>query len=77
MPTVLRVGPYRFFFYSNERSEPPHVHVEASGKVGKIWLVPVSVANQGRFSKKEMQAIVNLANAHHGTLLGAWHAYFP
>ena len=24
MPTVLRWGPYRAFFYSNERGEPPH-----------------------------------------------------
>jgi hypothetical protein len=32
VPTVLRVGPYRFFFYSNEGTEPPHVHVEAAGK---------------------------------------------
>lgn len=47
MPTVLRIGPYRFFFYSNEGSEPPHVHVESGGRVAKVWLVPVSVANPG------------------------------
>ncbi len=29
MPTVLRWGPYRAFFYSNERGEPAHVHVRA------------------------------------------------
>lgn len=28
MPTILRDGPYRLFFYSNEGEEPPHVHVE-------------------------------------------------
>ena len=27
-PTVLRAGPYRFFFYSGDRLEPPHVPVE-------------------------------------------------
>ncbi|MBW6456390.1 MAG: DUF4160 domain-containing protein [Trueperaceae bacterium] len=27
-PTVLRDGPYRFFFFSNERGEPPHIHVQ-------------------------------------------------
>jgi hypothetical protein len=26
MPTVLRVGGYRFFFVSLDRSEPPHIH---------------------------------------------------
>jgi hypothetical protein len=40
VPTVLRVGPYRFFFYSNEGSEPPHIHVEAGGKSAKFWLQP-------------------------------------
>jgi hypothetical protein len=28
MPTVLRVGPFRFFFYAGDGNEPPHVHVE-------------------------------------------------
>ena len=28
MPTVLRVGPYRFFFYASDRAEPMHVHIE-------------------------------------------------
>ena len=32
MPTVLRWGPYRAFFYSNEGSEPPHVHLRAEGR---------------------------------------------
>jgi hypothetical protein len=29
MPTVLRVGRYRFFFFSNEGQELPHIHVKA------------------------------------------------
>ncbi|WP_210417809.1 DUF4160 domain-containing protein [Bythopirellula goksoeyrii] len=28
MPTVLRSGPYRFYFWSHELGEPPHVHVD-------------------------------------------------
>ena len=28
MPTVIRSGPYRFFFYAGDRDESPHVHVE-------------------------------------------------
>jgi hypothetical protein len=28
MPTVLRIGNYRFHFYSDERQEPAHVHVQ-------------------------------------------------
>jgi hypothetical protein len=29
IPTVLKEGKYRFFFFSNEGTEPPHIHVES------------------------------------------------
>ncbi|MBM5817670.1 MAG: DUF4160 domain-containing protein, partial [Cyanobacteria bacterium K_Offshore_surface_m2_239] len=28
MPTILRSGPYRIYFYSHEPNEPPHVHID-------------------------------------------------
>jgi hypothetical protein len=43
MPTVLRVGPYRFAFFSNEGREPPHIHVKAAGDEAKSWLDPVQL----------------------------------
>ena len=41
MPTVLRSGPYRFFFYAGDRDEAPHVHVEREDNEAKVWLDPV------------------------------------
>jgi hypothetical protein len=41
MRTVLRFGPYRFFFYAGDREEPPHVHVEREDRLAKFWLEPV------------------------------------
>src|ERR1035437_10300736 len=41
LPAVLRSGPYRFFFYSADRDEPPHVHVERGDSEAKFWLNPV------------------------------------
>lgn len=38
MPTVLRVAGYRFFFFSNERQEPAHIHVERGECHAKFWL---------------------------------------
>jgi hypothetical protein len=38
MPTLLRVEGFRFFFYSNERQEPAHVHVEKGAGEAKLWL---------------------------------------
>lgn len=44
MPTVLRIGSFRFHFYSDERKEPPHIHVESGASECKFWLIPVSLA---------------------------------
>lgn len=54
MPTVLRIGSTRFFFYSNEGAEPPHIHVEQGGAVAKFWLGVVSLASSTRFSAPEL-----------------------
>jgi hypothetical protein len=61
MPTVLRVGPFRFHFYSNERGEPPHIHVDFEDGDAKFWLNPVALArNKGvPVSKlREMERLV-------------------
>lgn len=45
MPTVFKTGPYRFFFYSSDRSEPIHVHVEREDNIAKVWLDPIRLQN--------------------------------
>ena len=54
MPTVLRWGPYRAFFYSNEGSEPAHVHVRAGGREAKFWLHDLTVAINVGFPAHEI-----------------------
>ena len=54
MPTVLRIGSYRFFFYAGDRDEPPHVHVECDDMVAKFWLDPLRLQASGGFSSKEI-----------------------
>ncbi|HJT34906.1 MAG TPA: DUF4160 domain-containing protein [Pirellulales bacterium] len=44
MPTVLRVGRFRFFFFSNEGQEPAHIHVRAGSDEAKYWLEPIELA---------------------------------
>lgn len=60
MPTVLLRGPYRFFFYSSDLEEPPHVHVERENRTAKLWLDPVRVERSGGFSASEVTRIVRL-----------------
>lgn len=76
MPTVLRVGPYRFFFYAGDRDEPPHVHVERDEKVAKFWLDPVWLQNSGGFSRSEISELYRLVVKWRDDLQGAWDEYF-
>lgn len=60
MPTVLRVGRYRFFFYNNEGFEPAHVHVEAGDDEAKYWLEPIRIQNAHGFSERDLRAIEHI-----------------
>jgi hypothetical protein len=75
-PTVLRSGPYRFFFFSSDRPEPAHVHVARERKVAKFWLDPVAVASDGGFPQNELNKIAALVREHRAALLQAWHDFF-
>jgi hypothetical protein len=39
MPTILIIGPYRFFFVSLDAGEPPHIHIQRERMVAKFWLI--------------------------------------
>ena len=76
MPAVLRVGRYRFFFFSNESQEPAHIHDKAGADETKFWLSPVQlVANYG-FNSREMNEIERLVVENRDRLLEAWNVYF-
>lgn len=83
MPTVLRWGPYRAFFYSNERNEPPHIHVRAGDREAKFWLHDLSIAINAGFPAHEISAIIRhlrpqrtLLEGKRTLLEGKWHEYF-
>jgi hypothetical protein len=52
-PTVLQAGPYRLFFFSSDRGEPPHVHVARERKAAKFWLDPVRLESTHGFASTE------------------------
>jgi dolichol-phosphate mannosyltransferase len=60
LPTVLRSGPYRFFFYSADGDEPPHVHVEREESEAKFWLDPVRLERSRGFVRTELRRIEGL-----------------
>jgi hypothetical protein len=76
MPTVLRSGSYRFFFYAGDRDEPEHVHVESAGNVAKFWLDPVRLQQSGGFARRELRVIERIVAEHQTELMEAWRDYF-
>jgi hypothetical protein len=76
MPTVLRWKGYRFFFYSADISEPPHIHVYRDGHEAKIWLGNLRVAVNIGFSAVELNQIVRSVRDNRDALLEAWHDHF-
>lgn len=76
MPTVLRVGPFRFFFYAGDGSEPPHVHVERDEGEAKFWLDPVRLERSRGFSRKEINRLRELVEENREKLLESWHEFF-
>ena len=76
MPTVLRTGPYRFFFYAGDRDEPPHIHIEREDHLAKFWLDPIRLQESGGFSRTEISRLQHLVITYQHTLREAWDAYF-
>ncbi|MCJ7425209.1 DUF4160 domain-containing protein [Candidatus Bathyarchaeota archaeon] len=76
MPTVLKSGKYRFFFFSNEGSEECHIHVESGENYAKFWLEPIDLAKSVGYNNKELSEIrgIILHNVKH--FKETWDAYF-
>jgi Domain of unknown function (DUF4160) len=76
MPTSLRVGPFRFFFYAGDGSEPAHVHVERDDCEAKFWLEPVRLERSHGFRRKDINRLVEVVAEHQEQLLESWHEFF-
>jgi hypothetical protein len=76
VPTVLREGAYRFFFYSNEEGEPVHIHVQRDRALAKFWLGPVELADSIGFASTELARVLKLVRDHEKQFAEAWHDYF-
>jgi hypothetical protein len=76
MPTLLRLDGFRFYFFSHEPNEPPHVHVDKGAATIKLWLDPVSVARSRGFRAHEISGIIAMVKEHRAMFLEKWHEYF-
>jgi hypothetical protein len=76
MPTVLRWNGYRFYFFSNEGSEPPHIHIDKAGNTAKYWLNPVALAQNIGFAARQLSEIDAKIAEQQARFLEAWNDHF-
>jgi hypothetical protein len=77
MPNLLRIGPYRFFFYSEEGTEPPHVHVEAAERRAKYWIETILHHKSDGFRSGELKEIEAIIAENVDSFLKEWYEFFP
>jgi hypothetical protein len=76
MPTALRVGPYRFYFYSYDCAERRHMHVDRERRSAKFWIDPeVILADNHGYSRKELREIERIARDHLEALRNEWDRF--
>ena len=76
MPTVLRIGAFRLYFFSHEPNERPHIHIDRGEATIKVWLDSVEVAKSRGFRAHEIGGILAMVEEHKAKLLEVWHEYF-
>jgi len=63
-PTVMRIGPYRFFFNSREETRK-HVHVATAAGMAKFWLEPVvALESYHDLSPRDLRDVDLLVREH-------------
>ncbi len=76
MPKVKQIGPYRLHFFSADRLEPPHVHVERDKKTAKFWLEPVRLANRRGFTESDIRKVMAIVVENESEIVRVWHERF-
>jgi hypothetical protein len=76
-PVVHREDGYRFFFWSNERRAPPHIHVAKAGATATWWLAPIAEAFSAGFNAAQRRRIRDILETQAVAILKEWYERFP
>jgi hypothetical protein len=71
----MRIVPYRFHFYSDEKNEPPHVHIATSDGERKFWLQPIQLAKNKGIPPYEVRRIEKLVYDNKNFLMEKYNEF--
>ena len=75
MPTVLRIGRYRFHFFSDERNEPVHIHVRNADGECKFWLDPIALARNRGIRPHDLREIERFVFEYQTILIAKYNEH--
>lgn len=75
MPTVLKIKGFRFHFYSDEGTEPAHIHVRSADGECKFWLSPISLAGNRGIPSHGLREIELMVYDNQPFLLEKYYEY--
>jgi len=76
MPTTLRRGAYRFYFYAYDCREPRHTHVDRENISAKFWIDPdVALAENYGYSRRELRELERIIRQNLEILRNEWDTF--
>ena len=76
MPTFLKKDGFRFYFYSEEGTEPMHIHVAFGDGRAKYWLRPdVVLASSIGFKARDIKKAKNTIRDNLNLIEEKWNEY--
>jgi len=85
MPQLLRIGPYTFYYWSNESEplEPVHVHIvegRPTPDATKVWITATGRAllchNKSKIPEHVLNRLLRVVEANADTFVQAWREHF-
>jgi len=81
VPTLLVIHGWRFFFYSNERDEPVHIHCQKAEQECKYWLdsaaFDIIEAYSYGLNSKDKNLVRRIIFENFDYIISEWNKYFP
>jgi hypothetical protein len=79
MPTILMILGWQFYFFSNERNEPIHVHCRKGNAEAKYWLdvdaFETIEAHAYSMSPADKRAVRRIIFEHFDYIVGQWNEF--
>jgi len=83
LPRLFKVGEYIIFFWSNDNSEPIHIHISAGNpheNATKIWLTKnggfVVEHNKSNIPKHKLNQLLDLLSTEYFFIYSEWKKHF-